>query len=43
MLPDNLTVLTPSTAEDKDVIVCNQETIDEYGFTDSQWPRRGVG
>jgi osmoprotectant transport system substrate-binding protein len=34
VLPDNLTVLTPSTAEDKDVIVCNQETIDQYGFTD---------
>ncbi len=34
MLPDNLTVLTPSTAEDKDVIVCNQETIDQYGFSD---------
>jgi osmoprotectant transport system substrate-binding protein len=33
-LPDNLTVLTPSTAEDKDVIVCNQETIDKYGFSD---------
>jgi len=33
-LPDNLTVLTPSTAEDKDVIVCNQETIDQYGFSD---------
>ncbi len=34
VLPDNLTVLTPSTAEDKDVIVCNQETIDQYGFSD---------
>jgi osmoprotectant transport system substrate-binding protein len=34
VLPDNLTVLTPSSAEDKDVIVCNQETIDEHGFTD---------
>jgi osmoprotectant transport system substrate-binding protein len=33
-LPDNLTVLTPSSAEDKDVIVCNQETIDQHGFTD---------
>jgi osmoprotectant transport system substrate-binding protein len=31
-LPDNLTVLTPSTAEDKDVIVCNKETTDKYGF-----------
>ncbi|MGH9260619.1 MAG: ABC transporter substrate-binding protein [Acidimicrobiales bacterium] len=34
VLPDNLTVLIPSTAEDKDVIVCNQETIDQYGFSD---------
>jgi osmoprotectant transport system substrate-binding protein len=34
VLPDNLTVLTPSSAEDKDVIVCNQETIDQYGFSD---------
>jgi osmoprotectant transport system substrate-binding protein len=33
-LPDNLTVLTPSTAEDKDVIVCNQDTIDEYDISD---------
>jgi osmoprotectant transport system substrate-binding protein len=33
-LPDNLTVLTPSSAEDKDVIVCNHETIDQHGFTD---------
>jgi osmoprotectant transport system substrate-binding protein len=33
-LPENLTVLTPSSAEDKDVIVCNQETIDQYGVTD---------
>src|SRR5205823_9476165 len=31
-LPDNLTVLKPSTAEDKDVIVCNKETSDKYGF-----------
>jgi osmoprotectant transport system substrate-binding protein len=34
VLPDNLTVLTPSSAEDKDVIVCNQETIDQHGFSD---------
>jgi osmoprotectant transport system substrate-binding protein len=34
VLPDNLTVLTPSSAEDKDVIVCNQETIDEFGISD---------
>jgi osmoprotectant transport system substrate-binding protein len=33
-LPDNLTVLTPSTAEDKDVIVCNQETIDAHDISD---------
>src|SRR5262245_16729675 len=31
-LPANLTVLTPSTAEDKDVIVCNKATTDKYGF-----------
>ena len=31
-LPSNLTVLTPSTAEDKDVIVCNKETEDKYSF-----------
>jgi osmoprotectant transport system substrate-binding protein len=31
-LPANLTVLTPSTAEDKDVIVCNKQTTDKYGF-----------
>ena len=31
-LPDNLTVLPPSTAEDKNVIVCNKETTDKYGF-----------
>jgi osmoprotectant transport system substrate-binding protein len=34
VLPENLTVLTPSSAENKDVMVCNQETIDEFGFTD---------
>jgi osmoprotectant transport system substrate-binding protein len=33
-LPDNLTVLDASTAEDKDVIVCNAETAEEYGLTD---------
>jgi osmoprotectant transport system substrate-binding protein len=31
-LPSNLTVLTPSAAEDKDVIVCNKATTDKYGF-----------
>jgi osmoprotectant transport system substrate-binding protein len=31
-LPATLTVLTPSTAEDKDVIVCNKETTDKYSF-----------
>ena len=31
-LPENLTVLEPSAAEDKDVIVCNKETTDKYGF-----------
>ena len=31
-LPSNLTVLTPSTAEDKDVIVCNKATTDKYSF-----------
>jgi osmoprotectant transport system substrate-binding protein len=31
-LPDTLTVLTPSTAEDKDVIVCNKETADKYSL-----------
>jgi osmoprotectant transport system substrate-binding protein len=31
-LPSNLTVLEPSTAEDKDVIVCNKATEDKYGF-----------
>jgi osmoprotectant transport system substrate-binding protein len=31
-LPGNLTVLTPSTAEDKNVIVCNKPTIDKYSF-----------
>jgi osmoprotectant transport system substrate-binding protein len=32
ILPENLTVLTPSTAEDKDVIVCNKETTGKYSF-----------
>jgi len=31
-LPNTLTVLTPSTAEDKDVIVCNKETADKYSL-----------
>jgi osmoprotectant transport system substrate-binding protein len=31
-LPSNLTVLTPSTAEDKNVIVCNKETTAKYSF-----------
>jgi osmoprotectant transport system substrate-binding protein len=31
-LPENLVVLEPSPAEDKDTIVCNQETVDEYGL-----------
>jgi len=34
VLPDNLTVLTPSSAEDKDVIVCNAETAEQYSLTD---------
>lgn len=32
-LPDSLTVLTPSTAEDKDVIVCTSDVAEEYGLT----------
>lgn len=32
-LPDGLTVLTPSAAEDKDTITCNKETVDKYGLT----------
>ena len=32
-LPDTLTVLTPSAAEDKDTITCNKETVDKYGLT----------
>jgi osmoprotectant transport system substrate-binding protein len=31
-LPDNLTVLSPSTAEDKDVIVCNKAAADKYSL-----------
>jgi osmoprotectant transport system substrate-binding protein len=31
-LPDKLTVLDPSAAEDKDVIVCNKETADKYSL-----------
>jgi len=31
-LPATLTVLPASTAEDKDVIACNKETTDKYGF-----------
>ena len=32
-LPDGLEVLTPSTAEDKDVIVCTAEAAEEHGLT----------
>ncbi len=31
-LPDNLIVLSPSTAEDKDVIVCNKASADKYSL-----------
>src|SRR4051794_36359721 len=31
-LPDNLIVLTPSTAENKDVIVCNKTAADKYSL-----------
>jgi osmoprotectant transport system substrate-binding protein len=31
-LPDNLTLLSPSTAEDKDVIVCNKAAADKYSL-----------
>jgi osmoprotectant transport system substrate-binding protein len=31
-LPDNLTVLSPSTAEDKDVIACNKAAADKYSL-----------
>lgn len=33
-LPDELTVLTPSEAEDKDTIVCNAEAASQYHLTD---------
>jgi len=33
-LPDYLTVLEPSTAEDKDAVVVTQETADEYSLTE---------
>jgi osmoprotectant transport system substrate-binding protein len=32
-LPDGLEVLTPSTAEDKDTIVCTQDVVDEFGLS----------
>lgn len=33
-LPEGLEVLTPSLAEDKDVIACTPEVAEEYGLTD---------
>ena len=33
VLPEGLEVLTPSTAEDKDVIVCTSEVAEEFGLT----------
>ncbi|MET0578926.1 MAG: ABC transporter substrate-binding protein, partial [Ilumatobacteraceae bacterium] len=33
VLPDGFEVLTPSTAEDKDVIVCTSEAAEEYSLT----------
>ena len=33
-LPEDLEVLTPSSAEDKDTIVCTQEVVDEFTLTD---------
>jgi osmoprotectant transport system substrate-binding protein len=33
VLPDGLEVLPPSTAEDKDVIVCTKEVADKYSLT----------
>ena len=33
-LPDGLEVLTPSSAEDKDTIVCTQDVVDEHNLTD---------
>jgi len=32
-LPDTLTIGTPSTAEDKDVIVCSREVAEQYSLT----------
>ncbi len=32
-LPEGLEVLTPSTAEDKDTIVCTQDVVDEFGLS----------
>jgi osmoprotectant transport system substrate-binding protein len=32
-LPDSLTLLEPSAAEDKDTITCNKETVDKYNLT----------
>ncbi len=32
VLPEGLEVLTPSTAENRDVIVCTQDVADEYGL-----------
>ena len=32
-LPDGPEVLTPSTAEDKDTIVCTQDVVDEFGLS----------
>ena len=40
-LPEGLEVLTPSTAEDKDIIVCTQDVVDEYGLTEPVEPVRG--
>jgi osmoprotectant transport system substrate-binding protein len=33
-LPEGLEVLTPSSAEDKDTIVCTQQVVDEFSLTD---------
>jgi len=33
-LPDGLEVLTPSTAEDKDVLTCTQDAVDEHDLSD---------
>jgi osmoprotectant transport system substrate-binding protein len=33
VLPEGLEVLTPSTAEDKDTIVCTQDVVDEFGLS----------